>query len=438
MVEGDLRAQLGAIMKGRERLEELCLDYGRDVVLKYVDEIIAYTSRRAAAAFAAIPDGLYRGTAWMDTDGFELEHLELVAEIAIDGSDIAVDFTASAPQTQGGTNGSFATLQAAGAVPFLYYIDADIPHNHGILDHLRVVGKEGTLCWARFPGSTSTATVMPSDAMQAAINRAMVHVLPDRVPAGGTRFSNVPQVSGNPSRGFIPWRFSFINNAGGGPASKGADGWPLWVTEGALGAMKIHPVEQLELLYPVLIEQLEIEPDSCGFGQWIGGTGVRAVLRPLDDHLVVVTFGDGMLNPPHGAMGGEPGIGGGHYVEDTQTRERRFYSTCAEFLVRYPAEVYVGVSTGGGGWGPAYARDIEQVRTDVRNGILTRGSAQQVFGVVLSDDADLEVDHDSTNALRARLSAQKLAHISPNVPNANQWIRTMMRDGDEYILNPRL
>lgn len=438
MVEGDLRAQIGAISKGRERLIELCDEYGLEVVLDYVEEIIAYTSRRAASAFAAIPDGVYRGTAWLDTDGFDLEHLQISTEIVVNGDRVSVDFTGSAPQTKGGTNGSLATLQAAGAVPFLYYIDADIPHNHGILEHLEVSGEEGSICWARYPGSTSTATVMPSDAMQAAINRAMVAVLPDRVPAGGTRFSSVPQVSGRPRDGMIPWRFSFINNAGGGPASKGADGWPLWVTEGALGAMKVHPVEQLELLYPVLIERLEIETDSCGFGEWIGGTGVRTVVRPLEDDLVVITFGDGMFNPPHGAMGGEPGIGGGQYVEDAATETRRFYSTCAEFMVHHPDEFYVGVSTGGGAWGPPYARDVERVRADVRNGIVSHDAAKRVFGVVLSKDPDPAVDLRATEALRAQLSQLDVAIVTPIVPNASTWLTTMMRDGDRFIFNPRL
>ena len=438
MVEGDLRAQIGATTKGRQRLLELCGEYGLTTVLAYVEEIIAYTNRRAARAFEMIPAGTYYGTAWMDTDGFELEHLEINVEISIEGGMVSVDFTGSAPQTCGGTNGSFGTLQAAGAVPFLYYIDADIPHNHGILQQLRVTGEEGSICWARFPASTSTATVMPSDVMQAAVNRAMAGAIPSRVPAGGTRFSNVPQVSGSPRDGIIPWRFSFINNAGGGPASEGTDGWPLWVTEGALGAMKIHPVEQLELLYPVLIERIEIEVDSCGFGQWIGGTGVRAVLLPLNDDLVLITFGDGMFNPPHGVMGGEPGIGGGHYVQEETNGKRRFYSTCAEFIVRYPEEAYVGVSTGGGGWGPPHAREAEKVRADVRNGLLSRNAALRAFGVALSDDPDLLVDEEVTTRLRARLSRRSPSLINPTTPNASTWLTEVMREGDEYIFNPRL
>ena len=43
---------------------------------------------------------------------------------------------------------------AAGAIPFLYYIDPDIPHNHGCIEHIEVIAPEGTICNASYPAST--------------------------------------------------------------------------------------------------------------------------------------------------------------------------------------------------------------------------------------------------------------------------------------------
>ncbi len=46
LVEGDLRSMLGSIERGRQRLVELCDEYGTETVLRYVEEIIGYADRR--------------------------------------------------------------------------------------------------------------------------------------------------------------------------------------------------------------------------------------------------------------------------------------------------------------------------------------------------------------------------------------------------------
>ncbi len=438
LVEGDLRAQLGSIEKGRQRLNELCDEYGTETVLLYVDEIISYAGRRAGQEIESMPDGVYTGEGWIDSDGFDGEHIPIRVSVTIDGDRVKVDYAGSGPQGKGGANGSYATTQAAGAVPFLYYIDADIPHNHGIIEHVEVSATEGSVCWARFPASTSVATIVPSDAMQDAVNRAMVAAMPERVPAGGARCANIPQFSGPGADGQSPWGFMLFNNAAAGGASMGNDGWPLWYNQAALGGMKIQPIEQLELLYPVRVEFAEIETDSCGFGQWLGGPGNIFGVKPLVDEMITITFGDGAANPPHGAMGGLPGSGGGQYVEDLETGRRRYISSSGAFTVDHRRELYVGVSSGGGGWGAPCERPAAQVRLDVRDGIISRAVAWEVFGVALSDGPDPVLDEAETERLRATLRGRDRPPVTPTIPNASTWLSEHMREGDVYLLNPQL
>jgi N-methylhydantoinase B len=243
LVEGDLCVQIGSIEKARQRLNELCAEYGTDTVLRYVDEIIAYAGRRTGQEIESMPDGTYTGEGWIDSDGFDVEHIPIRVTVTIAGDQVKVDYAGSGPQARGGANGSYATSQAAGAVPFLYYIDADIPHNHGVIEHVEVSAEEGSVCWARYPGCTSCATIVPSDAMQDAVNRAMVAAMPERVPAGGARCANIPQFAGNGADGNSPWGFMLFNNAGAGGAAMENDGWPLWYNQAALGGMKIQPIE---------------------------------------------------------------------------------------------------------------------------------------------------------------------------------------------------
>jgi N-methylhydantoinase B/oxoprolinase/acetone carboxylase alpha subunit len=67
-----------------------------------------------------------------------------------------------------------------------------------------------------------------------------------------------------------------------------------------------------------------------------------------------------------------------------------------------PGESFVFESTGGGGWGPALERKAERVAEDVRNEIVSREKAEAVYGVVVTDD--LELDTAATEQRRAARS----------------------------------
>jgi N-methylhydantoinase B len=433
LLHGDLLAQLASVEKGRQRLIELCGEYGHAETLRYVDALIDYADRRMAAELRAMPDGVFEGEGWIDSDGVDQLDLPIKVRVTKRDDRVTVDFTGSAAQAPGGVNGSLATTMATAAIPFLYYVDPDIPHNHGCIRHIDVIAPEGTIVNARYPASTSCATAIPSDCMHDAINRAMTAAIPERVPAGGTKQSNLVQCSGlDPVTGEA-WGVMLFNGTGGGGAARDADGWPLFESIDGLGAVKAQSVEQVELLYPLLVEQMEIEPDSMGLGTWIGGPGTRLVVRSLAGEMECVIFGDGVSNPPHGAVGGTPGHGGGAYVLDESTGLRRFLSATGAVRVA-EGEVWVGVSTGGGGYGDPLGRPCEDVRDDVRDGIVSRDRARALYGVVLREGA---IDAQATEAARDELRAHARPLVEPTTPGASDWVARTLRDGDVYLLNPQ-
>ncbi len=438
LLEGDLLAQLGSIEKGRQRLMEFCAEYGTTEVERYVDEMIAYADRRMAEEITSMPDGEYEGEGWIDSDGHEIEHIPIKVKVTIAGDRVLVDYSGSGPQARGGVNGSLATTQAAGAIPFLYYIDPDIPHNHGCIAHIDVTAEQGTICWARFPASTSVATIVPSDMMQDAINKAMASAIPHLVPAGGPRCANIPQFAGvDPATGEA-WGAMLFNNCGGSGAARGANGWPLYANLAAAGGLKAQSIEQIELLYPLFIGHNEIEPDSMGFGEWNGGPGTRLAVSSTAGPTEVITFGDGCSNPPHGVLGGTAAIGGGQYVENSTTGKRRFVGASGHLLIGRD-EVWVGVSTGGGGYGSPLERDAEEVRRDVANGVVSLGSARDIFGVVLTaTETLLSLDVEATRKLREQLDVQPRPLVDPTTPGASTWITDNMTEGDEFLLNPTI
>jgi N-methylhydantoinase B len=354
--------------------------------------------------------------------------------VAVAGDQVTVDMSGSAPQVRGGLNASYAVACAAGAVPFLFYVDPDIPHNHGAIKHVTVVSPEGTICNARFPGSTSVATGCPADTIQDAVHKAMAPALPRRVPAGGTKDSNLPQFAGVDEAG-KPWGAMLFNGTGGSGALHGLDGWPIWESISSAGSIRIQQVEQIELLYPLRIDRVEIEMDSMGFGRWIGGPGTRFVVTPLGPGEVeCITFSDGMVNPPHGVFGGTMGCGGGAYVEAEGGGPRRYVSSCGVVRIS-PGERWVGVSTGGGGYGDPTERPAEEVARDVRDGIVSPASAAAVFGVIFGED--FAPDEARTAVAREKLRARPRPVLDPDGPGASTWLRRHLRPGDVYLLNPR-
>jgi N-methylhydantoinase B len=434
MLEGDLMAQLGATWIGVEKLQALAARHGAETMRSFCDEAIDYAERRAAAEIEAIPDGTYRSEAWYDF-GPDGRSSTLRCALSVEGDKVAIDFAGSSPQLPASVNASHAVLQAAGGIPVMMAIDPDIPHNEGCLRRVRVSAPEGSICNASYPAATSLATVLPGDAMQEAVTKALAQALPGRAVAGNAHWSNIPMVSGTEPESGVFWGHQPLNGCGGGGASAEADGWPLIATNAAWGSLRVAPVEHTELLHPLFVDCWEIEPESMGLGEWIGGPGVRFAFRPLHE-VEAIYVGDGLRNPPCGLRGGSPGAGGGTYVEQADGRRRILPAETYAHVA--PDEHWVGVSSGGGGYGDPLRRPAERVRDDVRDGLYGRESALRVFGVVLADDSRATLDVEATAQRRRALAQERdeLPLALPGGPDASRWVARTLRPGDRVEAVP--
>ena len=227
-----------------------------------------------------------------------------------------------------------------------------------------------------------------------------------------------------------------FNSGGGQGAAKDADGWPVLCTIAGMGGLTSASVEQLELLYPLRVEQNEIETDALGMGKWIGGPGLRTCYRPIAGDMECVGFGEGLKNPPHGVNGGSMSPGGGIYIEHADGK-RTFTSSAGQLLIR-EGETWNGVSAGGGGWGNPLDRNPEQVRRDLRDEWISEDTARNVFGIVVGDDLERSLDLAATEQLRAELRKNERPMIEPTIPAAGAWTKENMRPGDRYLEAPTI
>jgi N-methylhydantoinase B len=433
LIEGDFYAQMGSVGVGKRRLLELISEYGLDLVLRYSEALLEYSNRRASAEIATWPDGVHEGVSWLDSDGTGETNIEVRAKLIVEKGHLTIDFSGSAPQVTGFTNSSIGTTTTSAILPIMCAISSDIPRNQGSIDCVTVIpGELGTITNARWPASCAGCTCLTGDVISEAVWKAITQANPDIGVAAMCKCTGIGFGCGLDRRTGEPIEYAGVanfNSAGGFGASKGHDGWPSATTYGGLGGLRFMDIELQELLFPILYERLEIEPNASGAGEWIGGPGIRTEIVVDGGTFEHFVFGEGSINPPFGALGGYPGIGGGHYIERNDGR-REFYNAKAH-LELGEGDRWVCVASGGGGYGHPYDRDEEQVARDVRDGFFTPEVARERFGTIVDENGVL--DRQATRSLRAQRAERPF--IDPTSPGEGTWYRVSMRPGEELIID---
>jgi N-methylhydantoinase B len=209
--------------------------------------------------------------------------------------------------------------------------------------------------------------------------------------AASSHWAN-PILGGTDPRTGRPFVFYdiIIGGFGGRPMSDGMEGAP--------NAFNIDgiPVEVNENSYPILVERIELIPDSAGAGRHRGGHGVRKDVRLLGDDLRFANLTDRQKFPPPGVLGGlagEPGrtILNGDRGEQTVLDSKGTYSVARGDLVT----TYL---SGAGGYGDPLERDLDAVARDLRDGLLSPTKAREAYGVVC--DRSGAIDREATEAER--------------------------------------
>lgn len=436
-IYGDFMAQLGSIWTGQRRILELIEQQGKAELERYIEAIFDYSDERMAAEIRGMPEGEFHGDAWLDSDGQGGTNIPIHAKVTIKDDMAHVDFSGSAPQTPGSNNSTQGVMQAAAGIPIMCMIDPTIPHNDGCLRHITAEAPAGSVCNAEYPRSTALATICPADTMQIAVWKALTQAMPERATGGMPGIHCVPMFAGTDRRSGEPreWGSMVFNASPGAGAGVDTDGWPIFLSPAAMGGQKIISVEVSEMLYPVHFDKTEIAVDSMGLGETIGGPGVVIQVRPTSGRMECSVFGDGHMNPPYGALGGTPGIGGGSFKESLTTGKKTYYSAKGHLVIEED-EIWVGHSTGGGGRGDPLKRDPEDVLESVFDGMVSLDSAKSVHGVEINP-ATMTIDFAKTRKLRSKMKKSRgpLETTTSKGPGEGSWVEDRLQPGEEYLID---
>ena len=406
---GDFQAQVGACRIGERRLKELTNRYGRDVIKTFIEEWMAYGSRRMIAEIANLPKG-----EWF----FETRH-DPVPGVAEDGIPVKVtvrvdpeegritdDARDNVDCVPGGLNLTEATALDSCRIGVFYNLDPALPHNEGSASRIEVLLRDNCVVGRpRYPVGTSVATTNMTSRLISAVASCFSQMGPTfgMAEIAYSQALGEAVISGQSDSGANE---DYVNQIflgyGGGAGLYGYDGWLLSGAGCDGGQMQVDSVEINEGMYPILVECRKVSIDSGGAGTWDGAPGIEGSYRPLKGKMTVYWGSDGDINPPRGVRGGGDAATSGNWLKNPNAEMKQLVPFGDVTIDPHQSVAFR--ACGGGGYGDPRERDPERVLRSVRRGWVSLQRARDLYRVALvpvDDPRNWVVDLAATEILRA-------------------------------------
>ncbi len=374
---GDVQAQAAALKVGEARLNALLDRYGDDTVAQAITELRQRAARQMRSFIRQIPEGEYRGVAYVDSDGVVNEPLVIDLTITREGDTLRFDFSRSSPPCQGPMNSVLATTLSSVYLA-MRHIFPEVPISAGAFEPLHVIRPEGTFLDAQYPRPVSGCAAEVSQRIAEAVFAALVEALPDRVTAAPAGTSGNFALGGfDPDRGrnYVMYQIS------GGGYGGNADHDGLTNGCSTIGISKAPPVEIMEQQFPVLYRHYALREGSGGAGTHRGGFGLDYEVELLRGEARASFVMDHGRFGPQGVLGGRDGAPNIVEVwQDGQLHVPEHLSKEQDIPLRPGDRVRVQ-TPGGGGYGKPEKRARSLIDEDLRLGRYTKEQIRRDFGV---------------------------------------------------------
>ena len=400
---GDILAMLGTLRRAETRINHLLTKIDRRTFSDSLLDVLEYAEDQAAEVIADIPDGDHVFWDYLEGDLIPGGRpVRIVLTLRVRGSTMTLDFSGTDPQVAAaynipsyGRDGHY--LLVLGVVNYMRTVKPDIVYNSGLVRSVKIEAERGCILNPEphaAAGARQATFFRVADVVLGALSVAQG----DLVPSVGCGQGSIMLVSA-PSLDGTTRLVSIAQPLVGGSGARHHDDG----TEGVdftTGFYRNIPAEVLETEVPVIVEQYGLRPDSGGPGRTRGGAGLAYSLRFLTPATYITARGlERFEFQPWGKDGGAPAAPGGAWLEHPPGQETYLGKID---LLEVPIGSVVRIDTaGGGGLGPAYERDPALVLRDVEDGLVSFGSAEQDYGVVIVEG---KVDEQATRAARRALA----------------------------------
>jgi N-methylhydantoinase B len=375
----DVEAMAGSTRIGERRMRDIIERFGIAAFRALIEAWLAATREQVERCIRRLPDGTYRGASRIAYAPEQWADIAVSVEIA--GKGILFDFTGTSPQTPSYVNAPVAVthmgvLQCM-AMLLAPDIDWNANLNAGFTEAIQVRVPPRTLLSAEFPAAVGYCNHL-SDQITEAVFKALAEVLPERVTGGWVQWGTT--VSGS-------WRgrsFAtplFFASKGGSGATSGVDGYDYIGSIRMAGALEAEDVETIERAHGWIdVRKQEYWTDSGGAGEWRGGLGVHVEAVLNGEDMMIATFGTGRDGGAFGLFGGmnSPSSRILLCCPDGQTID---VPANANIFDVPPGTVMKKWNTGGGGYGPPFARARDRIQHDQLQGYVSAEAARNVYAV---------------------------------------------------------
>lgn len=439
MQEVDVRARCTAVDKLRERVLEITDDTSADFVEGLFRQLIDNAENGARSRIAGWRDGEYTAVGFFDTVGYTEGLMKVTLTLHKEGENITLDFSGTSPER--GSYNTFAHGVAAFVATYLYpYVFSDMPVSTGAFAPFSIEVPDGSLLNASPESAVCNCVYVGRTVVglcHDAFTRMVYATDPDRTAASPTTHSGSGSYRGTNQYGIQESNtITFTQNtdgAGARPDKDGMDAHGFFYSPWGK-APNTETTEEGRIFLGLV---RGFHEDTAGFGQYRGGSGTQNVNVVVSDEPVEINSTGKGSRIPHdtGLFGGYAATGmPGISITDTDVFDRlaagediptdvRELVTERTLEGEYHIErvnrptktltrgdIFINLSSGGGGLGDPLERDPEDVADDVSGGHISEWTAREVFGVELEAG---EVDAAGT---AERRETERQARIERGVP----------------------
>jgi N-methylhydantoinase B len=371
----DLKVQIAVNQRGGNETRALFLRMGLDQARSAIEDVLSYTAERLRRRVAALPAGRHTFSTWLDDDGSG-KAVPIVATVILDGESLHIDLEGTGPQAAGAFNVCPSALKATVYYCVKALIDPGLMANSGMFEAVAISAPPGSIANPNFPAACGARSITCQKIARAIFGAFREVLPPERIIASSNDILPSISFSGaHPETG----RFYVCGEAlgGGSGARLDSDG---------MDAIHVHvtnslnlPAEAMENEFPLLCEEYGLVVDSGGAGRQRGGLGIARQVRALNDGTIFSARSDGHVRGAEGVDGGLSG-GRARLVRNAGRAEEEALPSNVAYIVLAAGESARIETPGGAGFGMPGERDPADLARDLRDGIVTRATAERDYG----------------------------------------------------------
>jgi N-methylhydantoinase B len=371
VLEGDVWAAIASVRIGARRLVALAEKYGVDTFEQAMSAFLDYGEKTSLKELAKLPRGTFELSEEQDDGQF------FNVRITITEHEFVLDLRDNPDQNVSPVNTSRDGVMVAAQMIFKSLTDPYSPCNEGSFRPIRLLTREGSVFHAREPAAVGFYYEIELRVYDL-IWRCLAQHMPERLASG--HFASVCGTFIGGTHPDTGRQYTIIEpQLGGWGASTTGDGNSA-IFSGFHGETFNCPAEINEARNGLVIDRMELNTEPGGEGRFSGGRGIKLDYRIRANGSFLTAGYTRSKYPAWGLGGGNDGSS--NYIDVIRKNGTREKYSFVSGLTMNKDDVIRIVTGNGGGFGDPKDRDRAAIREDIRNGLISKNRAEEVYGAL--------------------------------------------------------